>query len=146
MDTLLEKIYGMDERECESCTEHLMLGGGTRGGPLLVEGKGVRLYDPDGKDYIDCTSQSWAAYLGFANDEIKRVVTEQMDKLFQTFTQVHTGTKKYGGTGLGLAITQRLCHMMGGTIDVESAPGKGSTFTARLPSRVGEKRAEAGPK
>ena len=83
MDPLLEKIYGMDEKECDACAEHLMLGGGTRGGPLLVKGKGVRLYDPDGKDYIDCTSQSWAAYLGFANEEIKRVVAEQMDKLFR---------------------------------------------------------------
>jgi 4-aminobutyrate aminotransferase-like enzyme len=64
-----------------------MLGGGTRGGPMLVRGKGVRVFDRDGKAYIDCTSQSWAMYLGYANPEINRVVAEQMERL----SHVHQG-------------------------------------------------------
>jgi signal transduction histidine kinase len=62
---------------------------------------------------------------------------EQMGKLFQEFSQASSGTAvKYGGTGLGLAISKRFCQMMGGDITVESAPGRGSTFTIRLPKPV----------
>ena len=51
MDKMLEKIYGMSHQEMEKCAEHLMLGGGTRGGPVLDHGKGVRVWDVDGKEY-----------------------------------------------------------------------------------------------
>jgi TolB-like protein/anti-sigma regulatory factor (Ser/Thr protein kinase) len=61
----------------------------------------------------------------------------QMCKLFQEFSQASSTTaSKYGGTGLGLAISRRFCQMMGGDITVESAPGRGSTFTIRLPRIV----------
>jgi signal transduction histidine kinase len=62
---------------------------------------------------------------------------EQMGKLFQEFSQASSSTaSKYGGTGLGLAISKRFCQMMGGDITVESKPGRGSTFTIRLPRIV----------
>ena len=78
---------------------------------------------------------------------------EQMGKLFQEFTQASSATaSKYGGTGLGLAISRHFCRMMGGDITVESQPGKGSTFTIRLPRIVqseqvlaSQGRAEARP-
>jgi signal transduction histidine kinase len=62
---------------------------------------------------------------------------DQMGKLFQEFSQASSATaSKYGGTGLGLAISKRFCQMMGGDITVESEPGRGSTFTIRLPRIV----------
>ena len=62
---------------------------------------------------------------------------EQMGRLFQEFSQASSKTaSKYGGTGLGLAISQHFCRMMGGDITAESEPGKGSTFTIRLPRIV----------
>jgi PAS domain S-box-containing protein len=61
----------------------------------------------------------------------------QLDKLFKSFSQADPYiTRKYGGTGLGLSICKGLIEIMGGSIDVKSTFGKGSTFSFRCPFDV----------
>lgn len=86
-DETLRQIYSLQEDELRHCAEHLMVGGGTRGGPVLSRGKGIRVWDINGKEYIDCTSQSWALYLGHCNEEVWRAVDEHARNL----THVHQG-------------------------------------------------------
>jgi len=87
MDPVLQKTYSIKNSEVPAYAKHLMLGGGTRGGPLLVRGKGCWVEDINGKKYIDCTSQSWALYLGYANDAINAIVSQHMENL----SHVHQG-------------------------------------------------------
>jgi signal transduction histidine kinase/CheY-like chemotaxis protein/ligand-binding sensor domain-containing protein len=58
------------------------------------------------------------------------IPAHKLSQIFESFTQADsTTTRKYGGTGLGLTIARNLAEMMGGCLDVQSEPGKGSTFT-----------------
>jgi signal transduction histidine kinase len=59
---------------------------------------------------------------------------EDLPRVFDRFVRLQRGgTRPQGSTGLGLAITKALVELHGGTISVESAPGRGSTFTVTLP-------------
>jgi PAS domain S-box-containing protein len=62
-----------------------------------------------------------------------------LEFIFDEFRQVDSSSQReYGGTGLGLAIVRRLTILMGGTIQVQSTPGKGSLFTVQIPLVVPE--------
>ncbi|MEM9092223.1 MAG: GAF domain-containing sensor histidine kinase [Cyanobacteria bacterium P01_F01_bin.53] len=61
----------------------------------------------------------------------------QQDILFEKFKQLESPfQRQYSGTGLGLAMTKRLVELHGGSIQVESQVGKGSTFSVRLPTQA----------
>ena len=74
---------------------------------------------------------------------------EFTEHIFDEFSQENSGARtQYQGTGLGMAITKRYVELMGGTIEVESTKGVGTTFTVHLPLELSgaiEKDAEAAP-
>jgi signal transduction histidine kinase len=69
---------------------------------------------------------------------------EYHEKIFQVFQRLH-GRDEYPGTGLGLAIVAKAVRVMEGEVSVESALGRGSTFTVRLPAAAGEAGVEPEP-
>ncbi|UUZ53970.1 response regulator [Massilia sp. H-1] len=92
-------------------------------GEILIR---VRLVADDGKELI-VRFEVHDQGIGMSEAEIA--------DLFKSFHQADPSTtRKFGGTGLGLVISKQLAELMGGTVGVESAPGKGSNFwfTARL--------------
>jgi signal transduction histidine kinase len=93
----------------------------TEAGVITLEAAKERI---DGVDYVEFR----------VADSGIGMTPEQLDKVFDAFTQADSSTtRNYGGTGLGLAITKNFALMLKGDVIVTSEPGKGSTFTVRLP-------------
>ena len=91
---------------------------------------------------IKATTEGWVevkidgrlGYVGLVvSDTGAGISPEDTKAIFQAYRQAGTLRSRRGGTGLGLSIAQRLVEMHGGTIEVESQLGVGSTFTVWLP-------------
>ncbi len=66
-------------------------------------------------------------------DDGPGIATEDVGRLWRAFQQIDGGARRYDGTGLGLALVKRIVEAQGGSVGVDTAPGKGSTFYAVLP-------------
>jgi signal transduction histidine kinase len=91
-------------------------------------------FTPEGGKVTICAAQVDASYVFRVADDGVGIAPEDHERIFEEFRQVgNDSQRKAEGTGLGLTLTRKLVELHGGTIRVESAPGKGSTFTFNLP-------------
>jgi len=94
----------------------------------FTEPKGkISVETKDGKDLIAVTVKDTG--IGIKN--------EDLSSLFEPFSQIDgSQTRKYGGTGIGLSIVKSLVEAHGGSVSVDSEPGKGSAFSFTIPKKV----------
>jgi PAS domain S-box-containing protein len=118
-------------------TPRLLLGDAGRLKQVLLNlaGNGVK-FTPAGGVAISVGWEADIVAISVSDTGIG-ITPEQIPLIFQEFEQGEsTPSRRYGGTGLGLAISRRIVERMGGTIAVQSQPGRGSTFCVRLPLRA----------
>ena len=95
-------------------------------------------YSPEGAS-IGVTARLLGTEIEIAvTDDGPGIPESQLEHIFERFTRGDAGlTQRVGGTGLGLAISKSLVELHGGTIEVDSTVGVGSSFRVRLPAAVG---------
>ena len=116
--------------------------------PVEIQGDGMRLeqivvnlvenaikYTDEGSVKVSVSDEGeWAVFE--VKDSGIGIPEESIEHLFERFYRVDKArSRSTGGTGLGLSITDKLVSLHGGSIEVKSRLGEGSTFTVRLPVR-----------
>ena len=108
----------------------------------------VKYNRENGQIYISCmeipSEQPEMTTMEFVCRDTGIGMTEEFQKyVFEPFAQEHTGSRtKFAGTGLGMAISKKLVEKMGGTINLESEKGIGTTFVIRVPFRINTDRSD----
>ena len=108
----------------------------------------VKYNKANGYIYLSCieipSEQSEMTTMEFVCRDTGIGMTEEFQKyVFEPFAQEHTGSRtKFAGTGLGMAISRKLVEKMGGTINLESEKGVGTTFVIRVPFRINTDRSD----
>jgi PAS domain S-box-containing protein len=94
----------------------------------------VKFTPARGRVAVSVTPSGGARFSLRVRDTGIGIPAKELERIFQEFEQLDTGPgRRYSGTGLGLPLTRKLAELMGGSIEVRSEPGAGSTFIVRLP-------------
>lgn len=114
-----------------TCTDGLKL----RQVLINIIGNAIKFTESGGVKVLCSVPETDSQYLYIeVEDTGIGIPTEKHEKIFKAFSQAdHTTTQDNGGTGLGLTISKSILHLLNGTLDLKSTPGKGSVFKIRLP-------------
>ena len=100
---------------------------------LNLVGNGIKYNEPGGTVHTAVSVRDGQAVIAVSDTGIG-IPPEAQSRVFERFYRVDKGrARKNGGTGLGLAIVKHIVQLYGGTLTLESAVGRGSTFTVTLP-------------
>ncbi|MCB9136488.1 MAG: response regulator [Anaerolineales bacterium] len=101
-------------------------------------GNAVKFTPPHGKIILNVKADPEQYMVDFSiTDNGIGISAEDLSRLFTPFTQVDSSlTRQYEGTGLGLTLVKNLVELQGGSVRVQSEPGKGSTFIVSLPRKM----------
>ena len=90
---------------------------------------------------LPCEKEGYIKIKGEVEDTGIGMSKEFLPTLFEPFSREHNTTiGKVGGTGLGMSVVKRMIDLMGGSIEVESEPGKGTVFTVTLMHKVADEK------
>lgn len=100
---------------------------------LNILSNAIKYNSENGKVIIDCSPTEKNMLCLSVTDNGKGLTPDQQRHLFKPFDRIGADHSNIEGTGLGLLISRELIESMGGTIGVESEPGKGSRFWVQVP-------------